>query len=413
MMEIKKLTKNQIGRMLGLASKAYPMVDLRTPEQFKAFEARILPDFKGTTFREWYGLFEGFQLLGSMAIYDFTVNYYGKKLKGSGIGFVAVDLLHKKQKICKEMLQWYLMHSIEKKYPLAMLYSFRPDFYKKMGFGYGTSCFSYVTDPTRFSKSDQQYQMEYLTMGDKDEVIGFYKVLYQNNHGMIPKRIDEIESMFDAPGLTVVGYREKGRLHALLYFGMKADNSTNETTHMRIEILFTNSTGLKAALSFLNSQSDQVSKIEFTTPFKHFYYNLKDIRALDGKLLCEPAFHHTFDHGMGIMYRSLNPIKLLLMKPCTLDKLRIRFLITDTFVDATESDFIITWKDGKAIRSKGKSYDLEMKMDVSDFSSWVMNAIDLATLHQYGLVELSDDSYLQTLNQAFYYHQEPICLQRF
>ncbi|MBN2828960.1 MAG: GNAT family N-acetyltransferase [Candidatus Cloacimonetes bacterium] len=412
MPEIRELTKKQIRNVLILSSKAYPMMELFSDKKIEELEQRILRDFDLET-RKWYGLFEDKTLLGSMLIYEFTVNYYGKEIKASGVGFVAVDFLHKKQKISKQLLHFYLTYSMSKKYPLAMLHAFRPDFYKKMGFGYGTSCFSYVTHPIRLPKADKHYQMEYLNFSDKEEVVYFFDEIYRNNHGMIPRNPKDIEMLLEAPGLTTVGYRENGRLLALLYFGLRADESTNETTKMKLEILFVNSTGLKASLNFLNSQSDQVSEIAFSTPFKNFYYNLADIRALDGRILREPGFHHTYDAGMGIMYRSLDPIKLLLKRPCTLDKLKIRFLITDSFVEETAKDFIIEWKEGKASKSKGKKYDLEMRLDISDFSSWIMNSIDLTTLHQYGLVEISDEAYLSVLNQAFYYQQGPICLQRF
>jgi predicted acetyltransferase len=412
MRQIKRLTKSQLREVLILASRAYPMADLSSEQKIEAFEKRILPDFDLNS-REWFGLFEDDKILGSMVLYDFTINYFGSEIKGRGIGFVAVDFLHKKQKICKELLHYYLTYSLQKRYPLALLYSFRPDFYKRMGFGYGTSCFNYVTNPNRLPKGEKHYQMEYLNLSHKEEVIAFHEELYRNNHGMIPKNPKEIEMLLETQGLTVAGYREQGRLLALLSFRLKADESTNETTKMRVELLFINSTGLKAALNFLNSQSDQVTEIAFSTPFRNFYYNLADIKALDGRILRDPGFHHTYDAGMGIMYRSLDPVALLLKRPCTLDKMKIRFLITDSFVDESLKDFIVEWKEGKATKSKAKKYDLELRFNVSDFSSWIMNAIDLTTLHQYGLVEISDEAYLSVLNQAFYYQQQPICLQRF
>ena len=412
MREIKQLTKNQVHDVLVIASKAYPMLEMTSEKKIADFEKRILEGFDSSN-REWYGLFEDGKLLGSMVLYDFKINYFGADIKGCGIGFVAVDFLHKKQKICKEMLQYYLQLSKKRKYPLAMLYSFRPDFYKKMGFGYGTFCHNYVTHPQRLPRAEKHYQFRYLGLDDKNKVNEFYGSLYKKHHGMVEKSKTEIEAYLKTPGYHIAGYEENDKLLALLTFTLHDVKGTNETSRMKLEMLYTNSTGLKASLNFLHSQSDQVTEIAFSTPFKNFFFNMTDIRHMDKRVLREPGFHHTHDTGMGIMYRSLDPVKLIMNRPVELDNMKIRFILTDSFMTDSKQDFIINWKQNKAIRSKGKRYDLEIKMDVSDFTSWIMNAIDLSTLFDYGLVELSDDSMLNKINRAFYYQQQPICLQRF
>ncbi len=412
MREIRKLNKTQLRDALTIAAKAYPMMQISTEQQMVDFETRILEDFNQGS-REWYGLFEDDKLLGSMVLHDFTMNYFGKEIKARGIGFVAVEFLHKKQKVCKDMLHWYLETSCKQKYPLAILYAFRPDFYKKMGFGHGTMCYSYTTSPERLPHAAAELPMAYLSPADKVDVYAFYETLYRQQHGMLPRSAKDIEAMLKANGVSFAGYRENGKLSAFIAFRLKSDESTNHATHMKLEMLHTSSTGLKAALNFLNSQSDQVTQIEFSTLKPDFFYNFADIRHLDHKSLREPAFHHTCDAGMGMMYRSLNPVELVLNRPCTLDNMRIRFCLTDAFAVGCKQDFVVVWKDGKAALSKGSKHDLCLKLDVSDFSSWVLNAVELGTLHSYGLLEVSDEADITDLDRAFYYQQKPICLERF
>ena len=47
-----------------------------------------------------FGLFEDGQMRGIMRWYDFTMNFFGAQTLVGGIGGVAVDLLHKKEKVC-------------------------------------------------------------------------------------------------------------------------------------------------------------------------------------------------------------------------------------------------------------------------------------------------------------------------
>jgi predicted N-acetyltransferase YhbS len=410
--KIKKLTKDQLTSALRIAAKAYPMMQVNTEQQIAELDAKLQQDFNSDG-REWFGLFEDNTHLGSMLLFDFCMNYYGKDIKAKGIGFVAVEFLHKKQKVCKEMLHWYLEHSIKQQYPMAMLYSFRPDFYKKMGFGFGTKCYKYVSSPDRLPRFSDAFPMQYLGEADKDDVIAFYNALYNKHHGMIRKREKDIEAMLKSQGTYFVGYKEQGQLLSMLSFRLKADDSTNQATHMMLELLFTCPNGLKAALNFLNSQADQVSRMEFSTLYPDLFYSFGDIRNLDNRQLREPGYHHVYDTGMGIMYRSLNHAQLLLERPSMLDGMRIRFCLKDDFITGKANEFTVQWIAGKASMAKGAKHDLQLSMGVAEYSAWMMNAVDFSTLHQYGLLNCSKENLLPEIDRAFYYQQKPLCLERF
>lgn len=412
MRQIRKLKASQIKDALLLGKKAYPMMQIGTEAQLMERVEFIKKDFN-TNAREWYGLFEDKELLGMMVLYDFQMNYFGGEIPVRGIGFVAVDLLHKKQKVCKEMLHWYLADSRKKHYPLAALYAFRPDFYHKMGFGFGTVCDKYITSPQKLPSWEERYQLDYLNPEDQKLVEDFFQELYEQNHGMMKRPGTSYEALFNAPGVYLAGYKENGRLSALLIFRLTSNESTNDRTHMDLELLFNTPAGLKSALSFLNSQSDQVTRISFSTLQPQLYYRFADIRHQDEKSLREPAFHHTSDRGMGTMYRSLDAAFLLLNRPCTLDKYSIRFHIRDGFLkDKTES-VCLKWSKGKASICKMPKPQVEISLEMAEFSSWAMNAIDLSTLYQYGLLEISDRGQLELLDRAFYYRQKPMCLEKF
>ncbi|MDD4310701.1 MAG: GNAT family N-acetyltransferase [Candidatus Cloacimonetes bacterium] len=271
MREVKKLNKEQLKAALTIAARCYPMMEANTLQKLDEIEARILKDFDSSK-REWYGLFEDGVLLGNMVLYDYTVNFYGKDIKARGIGFVAVEFLHKKQKVARDMLSWYLKDSQEKKYSLALLYSFRPDFYKKMGFGYETSCYNFRTHPDRLPASKSDNPSGYIGIENLEEVTAFYAELYKANHGMIRKNPKDLENMLKAEGVNRVGCRENSKLTALMMFRLIANDSTNQTTHMKLDLLFSTPTALKTALGFLYNQADQVSEIDISTPYRDLFY---------------------------------------------------------------------------------------------------------------------------------------------
>jgi len=412
MRKIRKLKVNEIKQSLKIAAKSYPMIGLTTDAKIEEFEKEILKDYPKPE-REWYGLFEEDQLLGNMVLYDFDLNYYGKIIKTKGIGFVATDFLHKKQKIARDLLNYYLKICNKEDKKLAMLYAFRPDFYKKMGFGYGTKGYNYQTKADRFPILETNTSCNYLDQSNKNEVSEFFNELYLSNHGMIAKREKDIEAFLKPENQTVIGFRDNDNLVSILTFNFKVDKEHNDETDMHCRLYYKNHTGLKAISSFINSQSDQIRDIFIYSQDDSLFYLLKDIRHVDRDILQPPAYHHLYNAGMGIMFRAMDNQYLVLNKPSTLNDFCIKFIIEDDFVENTKDALIIEYKNGIPKICRSRKCDLEIEFKQAEFSSWVMNCISLEKLHQLGLINVNNENLLKVADQGFYYSQHPICYARF
>jgi len=105
-----------------------------TKEQLKAL---FMHNQNNDAAIHYYGLWEENKLVGGMRLHDFEMNLFSKMIPVGGIGLVAVDLLRKKEKMAKELIDHFFKVFLEKQVHFVALYPFRPDFYKKMGFGYG------------------------------------------------------------------------------------------------------------------------------------------------------------------------------------------------------------------------------------------------------------------------------------
>jgi len=64
-----------------------------------------------------------------MILYDFSMNVHNHLMLAGGIGLVVVSLLHKKEKVAREMLRFFLHYYRDRQVSLVTLYPFRPDFY--------------------------------------------------------------------------------------------------------------------------------------------------------------------------------------------------------------------------------------------------------------------------------------------
>jgi len=56
---------------------------------------------------------------------------------------------------------------------------------------------------------------------------------------------------------------------------------------------------------------------------------------------------------------------------------------------------------------------VELALNVEWLSSLIMGVVDLRKLWTYGLVEVSDASYVETLDRAFRTHVKPVTIEEF
>ena len=133
---VKPMPESDLDSFAQIVGNAYPAFPLSSPEEKERFKKNMGETYRSTD-RCIYGLYRDGALLGGMICYDFQINLFSTMRPVAGVGLVAVDLLHKKEKVAKELIEFFHDHYHEKGVPMTMLYPFRPDFYKKMGYGYG------------------------------------------------------------------------------------------------------------------------------------------------------------------------------------------------------------------------------------------------------------------------------------
>ncbi|SFK87622.1 GNAT family N-acetyltransferase [Brevibacillus centrosporus] len=135
MEEIRPISHEDIHDVVRITALAYPGSNLLAPDNRQRFAERVQDTLENDQNASFHGLFREERMLGVMKWYDFFMNVRGIQMLTGGIGTVAVDLLHKKEKVAKAMLQGFLATYRERGVCLVSLYPFRVDFYKKMGFG--------------------------------------------------------------------------------------------------------------------------------------------------------------------------------------------------------------------------------------------------------------------------------------
>lgn len=413
---IRKLRSRELDDFVTIVVNAYPWFNLSTKEAIERFRRRIVKLQKKDPVANFYALFRNKKLIGGMRLHNFIMNFASTKIKVGGVGLIAVDLIHKKEKVCKELITFFLRHYRQKGACMTALYPFRPDFYKKMGFGYGTKMNKYRVKPAMFPRGELKKHIKFLSKKDKQALVECYNRYFEKTHGMMKKAEYEL-SRFENPNIQTVGYKKGNKILGYIVFSFKPEKKDNfllNNIHIT-EFIYESREVLTELLTFLHTQADQVNYIVFNTQDEYFHYLPSDPRDPSYNV-GETISHETNVQGIGIMYRIIDTkglFRILSKLNFGNQNCRLKISIYDSFFKENEGSTLIYFVNGKPhLKDKGR-HDVEIHLDVSDFSSLIMGVVNFKTLYEYRLAEISDTNYLGTVNTIFITEEKPKCTTLF
>jgi predicted acetyltransferase len=413
---IRPLADQEIAPFARIAANAYPAMRLASEEDVRGFAER-LRDRMAPPADTLYGAFRDGALVGGMRLIEFHMNVRGETLPTGGVGLVAVDLLHKKEKVARDLISSFLDWCGERKEPFAALYPFRPDFYKRMGFGYGAKSNQYHLRPDAFPANGDRSALRYLTIADKEAIGACYTRLQRRTHGMMEKLPKELGRYLEGGDARVVGNERDGTLTGYMAFGFDTDPKGNfivNNLHVR-ELIYETREALAALLAFLNSQADQIARVAIETQDEMFHHLFAEPRDDSGALF-PSVYHQTNTQGVGIMYRVVDTHAAwaaLSGVDFGGETLRLRLHARDTFRPTNDQPITIVFADGKPHIAEESQHDVALDLDIAEFSSLLMGVVDLESLYFYELAEVSDPAWIPRLTRLFATPRKPITTTAF
>jgi predicted acetyltransferase len=285
-----------------------------------------------------------------------------------------------------------------------------------MGFGYGVKLNRYSFRPDALPAGGSN-GVDYLTVADKEELAACYDRLVARSNGLLELPPHVLDALFTDPSHHIVGYREAGQLRGYLIFRFEpapGENWLLNNVQLRY-LVYDDAASLAALLGFLRKQADQVDRIIYETQDDSFHQLLNDPRDGSGKLLAG-LWHEVNTQGLGIMYRVIDTRRLYAVlggHDFGGVSGRFGFQLTDTFLPENGGRFVVAVDNGRAEYHDDGAADVEVALDVSDFSSLVVGAADFRRLHAYGRVIVSDEQWIGALSRLFHADAPPWCMTHF
>lgn len=362
-----------------------------------------------------FGVFKNDKVVAGMRTFNFEMNFCSTPIIIGGVGMIAVDLLHKKERNAYQLMQHFIQVNQAKDINIVMLHPFDVNFYKKMGFGLGTKTHQFYLQPEAFYNFAIKDHLVGLTNDDRVHVLECYNRVYEKTHGMTKRCLNEKE--LDRPFNygRVIGYKQDNEIR-----GYMVGELTGKDLYIH-ELFFESPEVIKEFSTFLYQQSDQVDKIIINANQDDLLHFVRSPESGMDTMVDKPSSvdnNHLLNTGVGVMYRIINTkgfFDELKNKNHQFAKvsLSIKLTITDQFYPSNIEPLVVEFNDGKIQEINGAEFDTEIEMNISEFSAMVMGAVNFKTLHKWGSAKISTSEYIDDVNQLFLTEDKPVCTKAF
>jgi predicted acetyltransferase len=412
--EVRLLTAEEIREFAQISVNAYPGVSENTPEFKERMIENMIRIQDNVDSIKLFGLFRDGKLLGGMRAYYYQMNLFSRMIEVGGVGSVAVDLMHKKEKVAKELISFFIQHFQERGASFVMLYPFRPDFYKQMGFGYGPKMNQYKIKPDSFPGGSSKEGLVVLDETHTEQIRECYSTYTAGQHGMVLKTEHELKMLFKNPANRLIGYMKGETLEGYLLFSFEKGANFLMNDMVIKEWVYQTPEALLKLSNFIHTQADQINRVIWNTQDSSLEYLVGD--ATNGSNQMIPSvYHETNTAGTGLMYRIIDIEKFLCQM--SIDQYidcSFHLRVTDTFQWQESKVYHVTVVDGEMRASeKTGEADFEIALDISDCSSLFMGSVSVMDLYRYGKLKISSPEHLKTLHKVFANLAKPICITAF
>lgn len=357
-----------------------------------------------------YGFYKENELLGAMILTDYTMNLHSTKTLVGGLRGISVDLMHKKEKLAMSLVSFACSHYKERGSCILALYPFRTDFYKKMGFGYGTILKEYKVRPEYIPNYKSKDHLEYYdNENQKEAILDCYQRFADNNHGMFDKSGDYAFNLF-SDEKRIISYKKNEKIEGYINFSFKTVEHYKSYLIVN-EFIYETKEAFSELCTFLHTQADQCEYIIIQSQDEYLHYNFSN-PATGTRSPFNSQYIDFSVSSVGMMYRIIDVkryFEVLKLKNFNNQTCKLKISISDSFFKPNNGSTIVSFIDGHVEIGIEEDYEVEIFLDISDFSSIAVGSVSFKTLLRYGLVSISDIKFADTVERIFNTREKPIC----
>ena len=345
------------------------------------------------------------------------MNMRGTMLSAGGLGSVAVDLCRKKEKVCFHIVRNFLNTLRKDGKNIALLYPFNSEFYHKMGFGFGTLLQQFKLCPTVLPGGKSKAHIIRLAENDAEMLTAYYNSKTESTHGLIKKHTHEFTARLKNTATKIFAYVDNSLVQGYIACTFKKGNDESFLVNDLLvnEMFFDNPDVFAELMAFIKSQADQVRYVIINTQDEGIINTIADPRNQTERILFS-VYQECCQTGLGVMYRICNIEGFFAdIKSRQFGNLniKIKLNINDSFIPENNKPFLLEFINGQCVVIADGTPDVEISIDIAEFSSMIMGCTSLKSLVKYGKSQISDTKKLDEISRAFSLDEKPVCVTYF
>jgi GNAT superfamily N-acetyltransferase len=404
-----------VAELARLMADAYPVMGITTRDALASYGER-LPELMRDDDPVWVIAERGGVLAGAMRLYDYQMNVRGRDAFTGGVGSVAVARTHKRQGIARALLAWYLEHYRARDAAFAALHPFKLDFYRALGFGYGTPVHRFRFAPDTLRDDGARGALRTLGESDLDALLDCYERVRVKTNGLIAKHRPVTARALADAALRYVAVEDAGVIRGFMQTtAAGADPELRNRDELIVrDLAYEDETYLAALLRFLRSQRDQFARIVFESQDAALYLASTDPRDGSDVAVAPPASHRVTETGLGIMYRVLDVERALAHLPGTTAPFALKLDVDDPFQPAVGGTRTFQFGPSRSPRRDDTARpDATLTIGIHDLASIVLGSLGVRDVVRHRLATVEPARTTDIVHAAFRADQPPICTTRF
>lgn len=329
-------------------------------------------------------------IVGAKTYYGFR----GMQLEGFELDHLHIEPLHRKKGVSRFLIQGFQNSARDMGYSILNVGPFSTEFYRNMGYGFGSKVMSLTAEPHRFQSWEGAMDcLEYYDGKNRTSELTEYIHTQRNkHHGSWNFKKCSLESTMEdlANGnyITIMAMKDDAIQAVLTYKAARKISIDN--------FFFSTPSALQALSTYLHNLKGNIEEveIEYAQSAVLAICNEPEKITLREESMIKIIDVERFFQQVGYLY----PIG---------EDYTMQFTLHDSLDGATQDVYLQRAAKGLHVATPSDVCDARIEMEMSDFSSLAISLYPFKTFYMAGRAKVDDPSVVDKITTIFHYPDIP------
>jgi predicted acetyltransferase len=333
------------------------------------------------------------RIVGAFKAYKMAESLNGALMPMMGLAAVAVSPDARRRGVGKNICRYALAMSRERGDMISVLYPFRQDFYRSLGWGLVGELHSYRFRPEALPLDDNSLRVRMATLSDHDAIAACYDRVARGSNGLILRSPYVWKNMMSDAATHAVVFDQGGITgYAILAYG-RGQSRENRPLWVR-ELVTESHVAYCGVLGWLSEQRDLWREIRYDARIEeNFAFRLDEPRP-PGERSARTLWDPVARVIRGPMLRIVNIQEAFKKRPFAGDvKLILKLTVFDAEIDENRGECRVVFENGRADIGgwTGGKADAELAIGIASLSQVFAGEISVSQAALLGGTEVRGD----------------------